>query len=388
MSVVVVGLGYVGMANAAALSQRHSVVAVDVDTRRVDLVNAHRSPIVDVELEAYLATEPATLVATQSLREAVKDADVLLVATPTDYDPETNYFDTSSVESVVAEALEVAPGLVVIIRSTVPVGFTASLVEAYPTARIVFCPEFLREGRAFYDCLHPSRIVVGDRGEVGASVGALLASVTVDGNAPVLQTGPTEAEAIKLFSNTYLALRVSFFNELDTFAATFGLDTRQIIDGVSLDPRIGSHYNNPSFGYGGYCLPKDTKQLLANYSRVPQNLISAVVDANRTRKEFIVDQILERQPTVVGIFRLAMKLGSDNYRSSSIQGIVSRLQARGVPVILYEPSVEDESFNGVEVVNDLAEFKLRSDVIIANRHSAELEDVSERVYSRDVFQRD
>ncbi|WGT48589.1 nucleotide sugar dehydrogenase [Tessaracoccus lacteus] len=376
------------MANAAALSQRHSVVAVDVDPRRVDMVNAYQSPIVDVELEAYLATKPTTLVATQSLKEAVEGADVMLVATPTDYDPETNYFDTSSVESVVAEALESAPGLVVIIKSTVPVGFTGSLAEAFPGACIVFSPEFLREGRAFYDCIHPSRIVVGDRGDVGASVGEMLASVTVDGDAPVLQTGPTEAEAIKLFSNTYLALRVSFFNELDTFAATFGLDTRQIIDGVSLDPRIGSHYNNPSFGYGGYCLPKDTKQLLANYSRVPQNLISAVVDANRTRKEFIVDQILERKPSVVGIFRLAMKLGSDNYRSSSIQGIVSRLQARGVPVILYEPSVEEDAFNGVEVVNELAEFKRRADVIIANRHSAELEDVSERVYSRDVFQRD
>ena len=388
MKVVVVGLGYVGLANAAVLAEGNDVVAVDIDARRVELVNRHLSPIVDTELEAYLAARPARLSATTDLDDALDGVEVVFVATPTDYDPETNYFDTSSVESVIAAALQRVPNALVVIKSTVPVGFTAGLRERFPGARIVFSPEFLREGRALYDSQHPSRIVVGDEGPDGQLVASLLAAGALINDVPTLLTGSTEAEAIKLFSNTYLALRVSYFNELDTYAATFKLDSRQIIEGVGLDPRIGTHYNNPSFGYGGYCLPKDTRQLLANYSKVPQNLISAVVDANRTRKEFITEQILLRKPEVVGVYRLVMKSGSDNFRSSSIQSIVSRLQAHGLPVIVFEPSLDADMFNGVEVVRDLDEFTRRADVIIANRHADELDDVAEKVYTRDIYQRD
>ena len=388
MKIAVAGLGYVGLANAAILAPRNEVVALDIDARRVDLVNRGLSPIVDAELEEFLSAEPSRLRATTDQAEALDGVDVVLVATPTDYDPETNYFDTSTVEAVVAAAVERAPGAVVVIKSTVPVGFTVSLRERHSDARIVFSPEFLREGKALYDSQHPSRIVVGDEGPDGELVAGLLAAGALVEDVPVLLTGSTEAEAIKLFSNTYLALRVSFFNELDTYAATFGLGSRQIIEGVGLDPRIGTHYNNPSFGYGGYCLPKDTRQLLANYSKVPQNLISAVVDANRTRKDFIAEQILLREPEVVGVYRLVMKSGSDNFRSSSIQSIVRRLQARGVSVIVYEPSLEADEFNGVEVVRGLAEFTRRADVIIANRHADELADVADKVYTRDIYQRD
>ena len=388
MKIAVAGLGYVGLANAAILAPRNEVVALDIDARRVDLVNRGLSPIVDAELEEFLSAEPSRLRATTDQAEALDGADVVLVATPTDYDPETNYFNTSTVEAVVAAAVERAPEAVVVIKSTVPVGFTETLRERHRGARIVFSPEFLREGNALHDSRHPSRIVVGDTGPDGELVARLLRQGTVPDDVPVLLTGSTEAEAIKLFSNTYLALRVSFFNELDTYAAIFGLESGQIIEGVSLDPRIGTHYNNPSFGYGGYCLPKDTKQLLANYSRVPQNLISAVVDANRTRKDFIAEQILLREPEVVGVYRLVMKSGSDNFRSSSIQGIVRRLQARGVSVIVYEPSLEADEFNGVEVVRELPEFTSRADVIIANRHSDELVEVADKVYTRDIYQRD
>jgi UDPglucose 6-dehydrogenase len=388
MKIAVAGLGYVGLANAAILAPRNEVVALDIDARRVDLVNRGLSPIVDAELEEFLSAEPSRLRATTDQAEALDGVDVVLVATPTDYDPETNYFDTSTVEAVVAAAVERAPGAVVVIKSTVPVGFTVSLRERHSDARIVFSPEFLREGKALYDSQHPSRIVVGDEGPDGELVAGLLAAGALVEDVPVLLTGSTEAEAIKLFSNTYLALRVSFFNELDTYAATFGLGSRQIIEGVGLDPRIGTHYNNPSFGYGGYCLPKDTRQLLANYSKVPQNLISAVVDANRTRKDFIAEQILLREPEVVGVYRLVMKSCSDNFRSSSIQSIVRRLQARGVSVIVYEPSLEADEFNGVEVVRDLPEFTNRADVIIANRHADELDDVADKVYTRDIYQRD
>ena len=388
MKIAVAGLGYVGLANAAILAPRNEVVALDIDARRVDLVNRGLSPIVDAELEEFLSAEPSRLRATTDQAEALDGVDVVFVATPTDYDPETNYFDTSTVEAVVAAAVERAPGAVVVIKSTVPVGFTVSLRERHSDARIVFSPEFLREGKALYDSQHPSRIVVGDEGPDGELVAGLLAAGALVEDVPVLLTGSTEAEAIKLFSNTYLALRVSFFNELDTYAATFGLGSRQIIEGVGLDPRIGTHYNNPSFGYGGYCLPKDTRQLLANYSKVPQNLISAVVDANRTRKDFIAEQILLREPEVVGVYRLVMKSGSDNFRSSSIQSIVRRLQARGVSVIVYEPSLEADEFNGVEVVRDLPEFTNRADVIIANRHADELDDVADKVYTRDIYQRD
>lgn len=388
MRIVVVGLGYVGLANAAVLARHHDVVAVDIDGHRVDLVRQRKSPVVDPELAAFFAAGEASLSATTNLEDALNDADVVFVATPTDYDPESNYFDTSSVESVVATSATVASDALVVIKSTVPVGFTVGLRERHEGVRIVFSPEFLREGRALYDSQHPSRIVVGDEGADGKLVANLLAEGALVDDVPTLLTGPTEAEAIKLFANTYLALRVSYFNELDTYAASHGLDTRQIIDGVGSDPRIGMHYNNPSFGYGGYCLPKDTRQLLANYSMVPQHLISAVVDANRTRKDFIAEQILLREPAVVGVYRLAMKTGSDNFRSSSIQGIVERLKARGVPVIIFEPSLEDGHFNGVEVVSDLDEFKQRADVIIANRHADELDDVDDKVYTRDIYQRD
>ncbi|WLP87109.1 nucleotide sugar dehydrogenase [Corynebacterium stationis] len=388
MKIAVAGLGYVGLSNAALLSQHHNVVAVDIDAERVEIVNQYESPIEDTELSKYLSTKPSTLHATTDPQEAYADAEFLIVATPTDYDPVTNFFNTSSVEDVIGIALGINPAIKIVVKSTIPVGFTSELQQQYPEATIFFSPEFLREGRAFYDNLYPSRIVVGDRSEIGQAFADILAKATKSEDVPVLLTDATEAEAIKLFSNTYLALRVAYFNELDTYATVRGLDTRQIIEGVGLDPRIGNHYNNPSFGYGGYCLPKDTRQLLANYNDVPQNLISAVVDANKTRKDFVAEDILRRNPTTVGIYRLTMKSGSDNFRSSSIQGIMKRIKANGIPVVVYEPNLNTDHFYNSEVISDLAEFKQRSDVIVTNRHSGDLNDVRDKIYTRDFFQRD
>lgn len=388
VKIAVVGLGYVGMSNAVVLARHHQVWAVDVDPARVEAVNARRSPVEDADLGDHLAHAELDLRATTDLAAAVAGAAYVVVATPTDYDPEAHHFDTTSVETVIREAREVNPTAVVVIKSTVPVGFTARMRAEHLGAHIVFSPEFLREGRALHDNLHPSRIVVGDRGEDGKRFADLMVEGAVDKTVPVLLTDSAEAEAIKLFSNTYLALRVAYFNELDSYAARHGLSTAQIIEGVGLDPRIGSHYNNPSFGYGGYCLPKDTRQLQANYCDVPQNLISAIVAANTTRKDFIAEDVLRRRPRTVGIHRLVMKQGSDNYRMSSVQGVMKRLRAKGVEVLVHEPTLEAETFFGAEVVRDLDELKRRCDVIVANRRAEELEDVEDRVYTRDLYGRD
>ena len=385
--ITVVGLGYVGMAMAVLLARHHDVLALDVDVARVEAVNAGRSPIEDDDIDRHLACGDLVLHATTDAAEAYASPDFVVIATPTNYDPELDYFDTSSVESVL-EASALAPGAVVVIKSTVPVGYTAGIRRRFAGRRILFSPEFLREGRALHDNLHPSRIIVADPGPDAEAFAALLVEGSLDPDVPVLFTGASEAEAIKLFSNTYLALRVAYFNELDTYALQHDLDTRAIVAGVGLDPRIGSHYNNPSFGYGGYCLPKDTQQLLANYRFVPQNLIRAVVDSNATRKDFIAYDIIRRNPQVIGIHRLAMKAGSDNVRESSVQGIMKRIKAQGIPVLLYEPLLAEDTLFRSEVVRDLAEFKQRCDLIVTNRMSDDLADVADKVYTRDLSGRD